>query len=71
MSAEARPVVLAQSKLREYDESEPCGHCGRAIRYIVFLSNGKNVGRACAVKALGYDTQRVKEAPTVFAACQA
>ena len=62
-NAVERPAILGTATLDE--QTGICGHCGRPIRHLVYLSTGPTVGRSCALKALGYTRRAVEAAPYV------
>ena len=35
-----------------YEQGGRCDHCGRALRHVVLLADGRNVGATCLAKVM-------------------
>lgn len=64
MNTTERPRIIGMSKCRD-GETGTCSHCGREIKRIVYLSNGSEVGLACA-RRLSYSQAEIDRGARVF-----
>ena len=56
--------IIGREKTRD-GETASCNCCDREIKHLVYLSDGRVVGKTCAIRVLGFAKETIETAPLI------